>query len=82
MSKYDNSGSLSKNQRKEKDTHPDVTGKATVDGVDYWISGWRKEGKDGAWYSLAFERKDKERDAKVTDSHRPTRGTEDDPIPF
>lgn len=55
---YDNSGSISKNTRKEKETHPDIKGKGTIDGVEYWIDGWQKDGENGKWYSLAFKRKD------------------------
>jgi hypothetical protein len=52
----DNSGSLFKNNRKEKDTHPDRTGKCRIGGVDYWISGWVKQKDDGQqWLSLAFK---------------------------
>jgi hypothetical protein len=59
MSKvYDNSGSLSKNKKKDKDSHPDLKGKATIAGVEYWLSGWRKDGEDGTWYSLSFTPKD------------------------
>lgn len=54
----DNSGSLSKNTRKEKETHPDIKGKATIDGVEYWVDGWAKDGENGKWYSLSFKRKD------------------------
>ena len=54
----DNSGSFSANKRKEKDTHPDIKGKATIGGVDYWISGWKKQNDNGIWYSLSFEPKD------------------------
>jgi hypothetical protein len=57
MKKYDNSGSISKNKKKEKDSHPDLKGKAVVDGVDYWISGWLKRDDNGQpWYSLSFQR--------------------------
>jgi hypothetical protein len=50
-------GTLGKNKRKEKDTHPDLKGSATIAGIPYWISGWRRE-KDGeTFYSLAFEPK-------------------------
>ncbi len=49
-----NRGSFSKNTRKEKDSHADIKGKATIDGVEYWIDGWQKENDKGVWYSLSF----------------------------
>lgn len=59
---YDNNmrGTLGRNKRKEKDTHPDYSGSCTIDGVDYWISGWVKEnGETGEkFFSLAFKEKD------------------------
>jgi hypothetical protein len=47
---YDNtnSGMLAKNERKQQDNHPDYTGTINVAGVDYWLSGWLKEGKPGS----------------------------------
>lgn len=54
----DMSGSLFKNTRKEKETHPDWNGSVRIDGHDYWISGWLKEGQNGKFFSLAFKRKD------------------------
>lgn len=53
-----NTGILSKNQRKEKDTHPDITGSINVDGKDYWLSGWAKTGSNGTFYSLSVKPKD------------------------
>lgn len=44
----DNSGTFFENDRKEKDTHPDYTGKAMVGGVMYWASLWVKEKQDGS----------------------------------
>lgn len=62
MSQYDNtnSGILSRNERKEKDTHPDFTGQINVEGVDYWLSGWIKERRDGSgkFFSLSVRRKE------------------------
>ena len=60
---YDNtnSGMLKKNDRKEKDSHPDYRGIINVDGVDYWLSGWIKTGKEGSkmegqkFFSLAVQ---------------------------
>lgn len=55
----DNSGSIFKNTKKEKDTHPTMTGSAMIDGVEYWVSGWTKESeKSGKWISLSFKKKE------------------------
>lgn len=54
----DNSGSMFKNDRKSKDAHPDISGSALVGGVEYYVSGWRKSGTKGDFYSLSFKVKD------------------------
>lgn len=54
----DNSGSLFRNDKQGVETRPDRTGSALIDGVEYWVSGWLKEGKSGQFLSLAFKRKD------------------------
>jgi len=55
----DLTGSLWKNQKKATDRHPDRTGSALIDGVEYWVSGWIKESPKGEkWLSLAFKKKD------------------------
>jgi hypothetical protein len=52
------SGSLFKNERKEQPNHPDYRGSAKIEGEEYWVSGWIKEGAKGKWMSLAFTAKD------------------------
>lgn len=59
---YDNTnrGIMSRNDRKEQDTHPDFTGQINVDGVDYWLNGWVKERNDGSgkFFSLSVKPKE------------------------
>jgi hypothetical protein len=58
---YDNTnkGIISKNLRKEADTHPDIRGQINVDGVEYWLDGWLKQRTDGtgSFYSLSVKPK-------------------------
>ncbi len=56
MTTYDNTnrGVLFDNDRKEQDTHPDMTGTINIDGVDHWFSGWWKEGQRGEFLSLSI----------------------------
>lgn len=62
---YDNElkGVLFNNNRKTKDSQPDVVGSATIDGVEYWVSGWKNKSKQGvSFISLAFNVKESEED--------------------
>ena len=51
-----NSGSLFANNRKEKDSHPSHTGTCNIDGVDYYISAWVKEGNGKRFFSMSFNK--------------------------
>ena len=52
------SGSLFKNDRKERDTHADYRGSALVNGAEYFLDAWLNEARDGSKYmSLKFKRK-------------------------
>jgi len=54
----DNTGSMFANDRKTEDTHPDRTGTAKIDGVEYWVNGWLRKTKKGQPYlSLSFKPK-------------------------
>lgn len=60
----DMAGSLFKNDRKSKDTHPDLTGNAMINGVEYYLSAWRKNGAKGDFYSLSVRPKESTAAAK------------------
>jgi hypothetical protein len=59
---YDNDlrGVLFKNDRKESDRHPDYKGSCEIDGLEFWISAWIKEGQKGKFMSLAFTEKEQQ----------------------
>ena len=46
----ENKGSIFKNEKKEKDTHPDYTGQINVAGTLYNISAWSNKSKSGKSY--------------------------------
>lgn len=70
----DGSGSLFRNDRKEKETHPDHTGTAKIGGREYYVSAWVKEGKSGRFFSLSFK-------PKLAPGARPPTGGRNDPRP-
>ena len=56
----DMTGSIFKNEKREKETQPQGKGQALIDGVEYWVSAWTNDGTNGKYQSLKFERKDKQ----------------------
>lgn len=83
---YDNSGAVFVNDRKDKPSHPDRSGQATIDGREYWVSGWLKKDRNGnPFLSLAFKPKG-EKPQPTTGKMQP-RGSmkdqlDDDAVPF
>ena len=73
-------GTLGRNKRREKDTHPEYTGKCEIDGRMYWISAWVKEGQGEKFFSLSF--KPQEQGSPQRDSRRAPQQDDEDPIPF
>lgn len=92
MTQYDNNmrGVLFKNDRKEKDSHPDYKGSCEVDGQEMWISAWIKDGQKGKFMSLSFSPKEQAAPAPASRqqaAQRQAKGVapafdEDSDIPF
>lgn len=81
----DNRGTLGRNKRREKDTHPEYSGQCTIAGVDYWVSGWVKtSGRDGGkFFSLSFrEKTERARDLVEQKPSRQEPDAFEDSIPF
>jgi hypothetical protein len=55
-----NTGSLNKNKEKD-DAHPtwaDYKGQLNIDGAEYWLSAWIKDGPNGKFMSLSAKIKE------------------------
>ena len=61
MEKRDNSGALFTNDKKTKETHPDLNGKITILGREFYLSAWKKQTGQGKNYlSLSIKPVDEE----------------------
>ncbi len=79
-----NRGSIWPNDKKETEKHPDFTGSLDVNGVEFWVSAWkRKPDANPKAPSLSFSVKPKE-ERQPTDYAKPEKGGDDgfDAIPF
>lgn len=89
MSKYDNTnrGSIWKNDKKQKDTHPDFRGSLDVEGVEYWVSAWKRKpdaNPKAPALSFSIQRKDEQTAQQGGGKQESTQIPEDfdDSIPF
>jgi hypothetical protein len=80
MEKRNNSGVLFKADKVDNDRAPQYKGNITVEGKDYWISAWVKEGKSGKFMGLAVS--PKEPMAKPSERSKATDFDDGDSMPF
>lgn len=79
----DNSGSLFRNNKREKDSHPHTTGRAMIDGKQYYISAWTKDRENGEkWQSLAFKAVEDQAKPKVKQTGGKTGFDDMDDVPW
>jgi hypothetical protein len=85
MAEYDNTNTftLFVNDKGDNDKRPDRTGTLNVDGVEYYIDGWIKQGKNGPFLSGKIKRKDATKSQmKRVDAQRAPAVSPDADIPF
>ena len=62
MEKRDNTGALFTNDKKQKETHPDMNGKITILGREFYVSAWKKQTGQGKGYlSLSIKPVDEQK---------------------
>ena len=69
-----------KNNRKQEERQPDMTGSALINGVEYSVSFWTKEGTNGKFLSGRIEERQARR-AEPSD-FKPEAQGEDNDLPF
>jgi hypothetical protein len=85
---YDNTnrGVLFKNDRKEKETHPDYKGSYTdASGSEFWLSAWLKKDKNGnTFMSLSTTAKDEAHNKGMQQARQAVQPSDDfsNDIPF
>ena len=79
----DNTGAAFTNRKKESERHPDFTGNAMIGGVEYWVSTWVKQDKNGKpYHSHSFRLKDAAAPAGKATPAKAAPADLDDTIPF
>lgn len=80
----DGNFSLFKNNRKEKETHPDYAGSIMIAGKEHYLNAWLKDGKNGKFFSgsVGKEKVPKDNFKPKGADELPKNTIDDDLVPF
>lgn len=89
MTTYDNtnSGILTKNDKGDNEKRPDYRGSINVEGKDFWLSAWIKDGREGTklegqkYLSITVQPKEESSSAPAVATKATAKPVDDD-IPF
>jgi hypothetical protein len=69
----ENTGTMFRNDKREKDSEPEYKGSANIDGRDYWVSSWINETKAGVKYmKFSFTPMEKKQQSSSRQSSPPS----------
>lgn len=75
-------GVLFKNDKDGNEKRPDYKGSAEIEGVQYWVSAWIRDGAKGKFMSMKYEAKEKQQ-SQQSQTPKPAPVDDfDDGIPF
>ena len=79
-----NRGALFRNDKATSDKHPTHTGKINIEGRDYYLNAWVKDGKKGKFFSLSVKPVDEQPGGPPDrfPNQRPVKEELGDDIPF
>jgi len=80
---YDNTnqGAIWRNDERLTDKHPHLKGQANIDGVDYWVSAWKRD-PDGNPKAPALKFSFQRKEQKAAPKQPETNTDPSDEIPF
>lgn len=73
-------GVLFKNDKGDNEKRPDYKGSAEIEGVQYWVSAWIRDGAKGKFMSMKYERKEQQSAPKP--EQQQAKPSFDDDAPF
>lgn len=78
-----NTGAIFKNDKKQKETHPDYKGKINVEGKEFEVALWLKESAKGMkYFSVSISEPYVPEQIPVQPERRPSGDSIDDDLPF
>lgn len=78
-------GTLGENLYRRNERDADMKGKCQINGVEFNISGWLKQGKNGQFYSLSFTERTRDKvepGSRIITPPAPRNDIPDDEVPF
>lgn len=77
-----NRGTLFSNEKKTEERHPDLSGSINIEGVEYWLSGWKKKSKAGTGFLSLSVRPKQEQTRQISKPTNKAKAEDFDDLSF